>query len=66
MMYLAVSDPPDGTEVEVTAPMGVLVSVAVTGQMVVYRGIVTVVRCSPAGQLVTVGAQEVTVITEVV
>lgn len=42
------------------------VSVAVTGQIVVYRSMVTVVTWGPAGQLVTVGAQDRTVITEVV
>jgi len=39
------------------------VSVAVTGQTVVYKSITTVVVWGPAGQLVTVGAHEVTVIT---
>ena len=37
-----------------------LVSVAVTGQTVVYRDIISVVTW-PAGQFVTVGAQDVTV-----
>jgi len=38
----------------------------VTGQTVVYNGIVTVVSWGPAGQLVTVGAHDVLVMTEVV
>lgn len=38
-----------------------VVDVSVTGQTVVERTMVTVVRCGPAGQLVTVGAHEVTV-----
>ncbi len=41
--------------------VGTGVSVSVTGQMVVYHGITSVVTCGPAGQLVTVGAHEVTV-----
>jgi hypothetical protein len=38
------------------------VSVAVTGHTVVYREMISVVTC-PTGQLVTVGAQDVTVYT---
>lgn len=44
---------------DVIAPEGVLV--LVTGQIVSYNGMVTVVTCGPAGQFVTVGAQLVTV-----
>ena len=46
-----------GTDVVVGADF----SVSVTGQMVVYHGTTSVVTCGPAGQLVTVGAHEVTV-----
>lgn len=40
---------------------GAAVAVAVTGQMVVYSGIVSVTTWPLPGQLVTVGAQLVTV-----
>jgi hypothetical protein len=54
---------PAGTEVGTAED----VSVAVTGQMVVYKAIVSVVTLPILpGQLVTVGAQEVTVYTDVV
>ena len=43
------------------AVVGADVSVSVTGQMVVYQSTTSVVTCGPAGQLVTVGAHEVTV-----
>lgn len=42
------------------------VSVSVTGHTVVVRGTVTVVTWGVPGQLVTVGWQEVTVISDVV
>jgi len=48
---------------ELVGYLGGEVSVAVTGQTVVYKSTTTVVVWGPAGQLVTVGAQEVTVIT---
>lgn len=56
-----------GADVDVAAPPAVPVSVSVTGHTVVYRLITSVVT-DPilAGQLVTVGAQDVIVYTEVV
>jgi len=48
---------------ELVGYLGGEVSVAVTGQTVVYKSTTTVVVWGPAGQLVTVGAHEVTVIT---
>jgi hypothetical protein len=56
-----------GADVDVAAPPPVPVSVSVTGHTVVYRLITSVVT-DPilAGQLVTVGAQDVMVYTEVV
>ncbi len=41
--------------------VGVDCSLLVTGQTVVYQGMTSVVTCGPAGQLVTVGWQDVTV-----
>ena len=41
--------------------VGARVSVSVTGQTVVETMMVSVVRWGPSGQLVTVGAHEVTV-----
>lgn len=52
-------DAPGATGEVVMAPEGNLV--LVTGQIVSYNGMVTVVTCGPAGQFVTVGAQLVTV-----
>lgn len=46
---------PDGIAV-----VGTNALLELIGQIVVYKGIVTVVRC-PTGQFVTVGAQDVTV-----
>lgn len=48
----------EGVLVDVAVPM--LVDVADTGHTVVYSVMISVVTC-PTGQLVTVGAQEVTV-----
>jgi len=57
--YTTVDDEP-------AAPDGTPVSVAVTGQMVVYSMTSVVTDPILAGQSVTVGAQEITVYTEVV
>lgn len=57
--YMTVDDEP-------AAPDGTPVSVAVTGQMVVYSMTSVVTDPILAGQSVTVGAQEITVYTEVV
>jgi len=54
----------DGGAGLVVGYLGGLVSEAVTGQTVVYSETMSVVTW-PTGQLVTVGAQEVTVYTEV-
>jgi hypothetical protein len=54
-----------GEDAAVVVWTGVCVSVSVTGQMVVYTAMVSVVTW-PTGQLVTVGGQLVTVCTEVV
>lgn len=48
------------------AGVGAGVSDSLMGQIVVPITIVSVVTCGPAGQLVTVGAQEVTVRSVVV
>lgn len=66
LVKLVELDTPVGTEVEPTELVGPTLEVDVTGHTVVVTGIVFVVTCGVPGQLVTVGAHEVTVYSVVV